>query len=289
MRRWSNLPVLRRDLLWRSLLTLLLAFAFSQILKIVETHFEPTPSKSVSYGVALSHKGINTLGTRVLLIATSDKCAHSIKSISFHEKVIALAHASGIHVLVVSPRWKSIPDPVISMLDSRDLVEKWGAQSLNISATPTVLLVEHGVVRGAWVGRLDKPQEEALLRRMEGTIHTLIPAQTVGQGYAPPEPTRYNTSQLEGRLTRSIILDPQTREDFRQSHLRGAINIPRDEFSSRTQIELPRKRDELVIDCSPMEYGACVLLGNLLQHWNYRNVWLLNAGANGGSCHRTTI
>lgn len=287
---WSRISQIKmigggHNLLLRAALTLALAYAISLGLRAVEVLLRPNPVTRLSFGDVFPDASLCSSEGRVLVIATSDRCPHSAKSVVFHQSLIRLAHLLGVPVVVVSPKRCGIPSRVMSLLGDGDRTRPGAASSLGIPATPSILLLDQATVRGVWIGRLDQPQEEAVLLRLEGVWHTLVKAHLKDE--MPGAVERLKEREIRQRTKHSVVLDLQDRPGFRVRHLDGAVNIPKDELAARIQIEIVREK-EIVVDCQPLDFGACILVGDLLNWMGFQDVWLLDRGANGGTCHRTS-
>jgi rhodanese-related sulfurtransferase len=73
---------------------------------------------------------------------------------------------------------------------------------------------------------------------------------------------------------RPTILDIRDRDDFKRGHRDGAVNIPRDELSIRSYIELDHARP-LVIDCAQSETNACRNAASQLSRQKFPKVVIL--------------
>ncbi len=71
----------------------------------------------------------------------------------------------------------------------------------------------------------------------------------------------------------TILLDVRTKEEFAQGHIKGAINIPKDELEQRA-IELPRDK-RIIIYCS-IGIRSEWAYGLLVNYLGFRDVTFLN-------------
>lgn len=275
-----------RKIIVNVILIVLLAYGISQGLRVVTWRIRPTVPISIGFGDPLPDSTIQALGPRVLLIATSDRCPHSLKSVDFHRSLIDFAHGLGLPVVLVSPRGREVPSGVATAVAGSDEIRGGAAASLGIAWTPTVVLVEEGTVSGIWVGCLDDVMEDSLQRSVKGKEHAL--AKPYRPPAAPSSVQLLSTSEVDQRLRSSLVLDVQDRERFQRRHVSGALNIPRDELGARVEIEILRKSQDIIVDCSSVDFGACILVGELMEARGFTNVWLLDMGANGGSRYRTS-
>ena len=80
------------------------------------------------------------------------------------------------------------------------------------------------------------------------------------------------TKVLQG----AILIDVRSNQEYREGHLRGAINIPDFEIAKRIQKEIPKKNQLIVLYC---QYGgrsrsAMAVMKNI----GYTNVYSLYGG-----------
>lgn len=66
------------------------------------------------------------------------------------------------------------------------------------------------------------------------------------------------------------FIDVRGEDEYAQGHLAGAVNIPLDQFSERTQADLPDKDSPLVCYCNGGNRGA--LATDALQEMGFSNV-----------------
>lgn len=74
----------------------------------------------------------------------------------------------------------------------------------------------------------------------------------------------------------AILLDVRSRQEYREGHLEGAINIPEFEIKNRIEKEIPNKTQMIVVYC---QYGGrsrnvCILMKRL----GYANIYNLYGG-----------
>jgi rhodanese-related sulfurtransferase len=274
-----------RSLLTHGALIVLVAYAVAQGLRVGADWFQQNPMMPLSFGELFPDNAIRSTNGRALIIATSDQCPHSLRSVTFHHDLIARARKLGLKIFVVSSQKSGIPKQIVPLFHEPDEIKVGAARSFRIVATPTIVLLDSGTVRGIWVGWLDQPQEEGLWRSVEGKAHTLVRAHRLDDRQSAA--TNFSERELNAWLNEAVVVDLQDRARFGARHLQGALNIPKDEFAARFEIEIDRNTKKVVLDCSSVSFGSCLLLGDMLTYKKYTNVWLLDQGSNGGSCHRS--
>ncbi len=74
----------------------------------------------------------------------------------------------------------------------------------------------------------------------------------------------------------AILLDVRSNQEYRESHLQGAINIPDYELRNRVERELPKKNQLVVIYC---QYGGRSRNAyNMMKKMGYTNIYNLSGG-----------
>lgn len=74
----------------------------------------------------------------------------------------------------------------------------------------------------------------------------------------------------------AILLDVRSYQEYREGHLRGAINIPEYEIDNRIEKEMPKKNQLIVIYC---QYGArSINVYNKMKKLGYTNIYHLHGG-----------
>lgn len=105
--------------------------------------------------------------------------------------------------------------------------------SLRVPGTPTLMLVgSDGRLKRAWVGKLPSTAEDSVFRALGLRRLARTSRRVSGQGY---EEIDAHTFASERR--KLSVLDTRPREEFLQSHIRGAVNIPLDELAVRLRHE----------------------------------------------------
>lgn len=80
------------------------------------------------------------------------------------------------------------------------------------------------------------------------------------------------TKVLQG----AILIDVRSNQEYREGHLRGAINIPDFEIAKRIQKEIPKKNQLIVVYC---QYGGRSKNSMvMMKKMGYTNVYNLYGG-----------
>lgn len=83
--------------------------------------------------------------------------------------------------------------------------------------------------------------------------------------------------ELKGKVLQgAILMDVRSNQEYREGHLKGAINIPDFEISSRVQKEISKKNQLIILYC---QYGGRSRKSlNLMRKMGYTNVYNLYGG-----------
>ena len=216
--------------------------------------------------------------SRLVVIATSPVCNYSEGELSFHRELIQQAAPSGTASMVLTPA--GVPAGFTSSLTAHAKYSR----SLNLGGngilrTPTVILVENGIVAGLWVGRVVPRFQVAALLRVTKGGHTLTDRRSQNANIHIPV-----DSSLTSALADYIPIDVREREEFRQGHMKGARNIPLSELWLRGAIELPLSPQKLLIDCRQTQPAACRAAQDLMTLQGFSDITLLDIGAYGAYC-----
>jgi len=74
----------------------------------------------------------------------------------------------------------------------------------------------------------------------------------------------------------AILIDVRSNQEYKEGHLRGAINIPDFEIINRVQSEIPKKNQSIILYC---QYGGRSKNSmDLMKKLGYTNVYNLYGG-----------
>jgi hypothetical protein len=221
-----------------------------------------------------------------VVIAVSEVCPYSRTSIEFHKEVIQCAHRAGLAVAILASQGSSGLDQLAGALHYGDRIAKLDLERARITGTPTILLVQNGLVSSRWTGLLSPAQQKAALSRMDGVQHVL--RRIKDKHEAAGEYVQFTATNRPETLQSAYILDIRSRDQrYSLSSLKGAIQIPGDELAARMQIEIPASASAIVIDCSVVEETACISSAALLNYGGFQSVWLYDPGSMGATCAST--
>lgn len=249
----------------------------------------PRPVKTLGPNAEFTVKGLD-LGSqpRQIVIATSSSCPYCRASAEFHKTLVETAHSAGMPVVALVDGPGELPLQLSAELGAADRARKTSLARSGIPGTPTVLLLEHGVVRGMWVGLLNKSQEAGLLGRLGGRGRAESGSHTITE-FPGSAPRLVQGSQFASELSLVAVIDVGPRDEFARQHLPGAINIPLDELHIRAEIEIVDHDMPIALDCSGLDSGVCELGAKVLAGARYSKLELIDNGAIGASCLRTPL
>ena len=83
--------------------------------------------------------------------------------------------------------------------------------------------------------------------------------------------------ELKNKVSQgAILLDVRSKQEYRENHLKGAINIPEYEIDSRIEREIPKKNQLIVIYC---QYGSRSMnVYRKMEKLGYTNIYNLHGG-----------
>ena len=109
-----------------------------------------------------------------MVLALSTGCHFCSESAEFYKRLVPYATSHGVQVFAALPQTPDESRAYLEHLGVADLtVTQAPLDSLDVSATPTILLVDRqGKIRKAWVGKLDSDgQREVLESVADGLSH----------------------------------------------------------------------------------------------------------------------
>ncbi len=198
-------------------------------------------------GVPVNLTGVDWASNRLtLIIALQTDCVQCEASMPFYRDLIASNRQGAFQPLVVVPHSKTIGE---SLLTAAGLavpeVRQADFAKLRIPGTPSLILVDNsGVVRKVWVGRLSPVREDAVFDRLK--VKRLFRSPHIA-GDSRPEGS-VTAKDFSRGWREKVVLDTRPREEFRASHIAGALNIPLEELETRVLHEVPVHR-EIVVVC----------------------------------------
>jgi rhodanese-related sulfurtransferase len=87
-------------------------------------------------------------------------------------------------------------------------------------------------------------------------------------------------AMMKFQLKNTVFLDSRYPEDFKSGHIKGAINLPYEEFEEHAPQILPKlpKDEEIITYCDGSECETSLLLARELMDLGYRDVKVFFGG-----------
>ncbi len=211
---------------------------------------------------------------RVLLLALSSQCRFCFESAPLYRRIVQEVAGKGIRVVAMLPQSEDEGREYLKgMQVSVDEVRQTNLPALGIFTTPTVLLLDkEGVVDDIWVGKLSPNMEFSLLDRLRTNGQSVQP---IGGDYP-----QILASELIGASSQKesfVVVDVDSRKEFREAHIPGSVNIPIDELETRAEDEL-QSAAHIVVYCRCPSDGAAVSALDQLNKIGFKNVSVLKGG-----------
>jgi rhodanese-related sulfurtransferase len=144
--------------------------------------------------------------------------------------------------------------------------------AIGISAVPTVMLVSADRrVTDLAVGTLSPDEQFHLLERLPSDST----ASPMNRGHDSPRLT-LEAAQARVDAGTALILDIRERVAFAAGHHPGAVNIPFDELSQRSAVELPAGA-EIVADCREVASGQCLRSLDSLHDAGFESIFVMTS------------
>jgi rhodanese-related sulfurtransferase len=178
------------------------------------------------------------------VIVLSTHCASCRVLAGFYQQLVRAAGRTGLRVLAVFPEPLLESRPYLSSI-GLDIKEVYQSGALRQADFPGVLLVDsQGKVVASWFDKTLFPSEN------QGDIFARLGIGTVQESSSGEDGQLIDAKQLQRLLAgqpNAVILDTRTREDYRDAHIFGSLNIPPDELAARAPVELPEPSSTLLI------------------------------------------
>jgi rhodanese-related sulfurtransferase len=175
---------------------------------------------------------------RVLVLALSSKCEHCSESAPSYKRMLAALSSGPVTVKTVALLPQSVEQGT-TYLDQLEMnvddVRQADLIKMGIKAVPALLTInQQGVVDHVFSGAVQIEQQLALLEELETPFRNALPT-------SDNSLTVINSSVLENLLGNHpdvTLLDVSDREQYKQHHIPGAVNIPVDEIEARALEEI---------------------------------------------------
>ena len=219
---------------------------------------------------------------KTVVLVTSPKCRFSKADRHFHERLIKAAIQMKMRVLVLLPTLPESDGFAAPFRGAFVEIRKMSLGRLPVSGTPAILLVDEQTrVEGAWQGQLGEKAQGVVMARLVSDEHII----TDSKGSVLK---RIGRNSLAAYGQETLVLDVRQRDQFARDHRPGATNIPVDELIVRALTELPVDRS-ILIDCGYAESAKCQTAQETLSFLNFKNIELLDNGANEQFCELEPI
>ena len=249
----------------------------------------PDLAKHLRVGTNISLPDTNWKANhRTLIFALSTDCYFCKESIGFYKNLLASANAADVQTIAVFRQTVNEGRSYLASagLDIKDVRQR-ELESFGIAGTPTIILTDQtGRIVSAWVGKLAKPQEDEVFQSL-GLKRTpanpgITPVAT--QKVAPNASGAISPAQLRAILRVNPeypIIDIRNRNDYKQGHLTGSVNVPFDELEERAPHEVPANQPVAIYChyCPPCEaqkasegsMSLCTVAATVLRFGGFTN------------------
>ncbi|HET9165087.1 MAG TPA: rhodanese-like domain-containing protein [Candidatus Angelobacter sp.] len=229
-----------------------------------------------------------TANGRTLIFALSTDCYFCKESISFYKDLLPSARAANLHTVAVFRQSVNEGRSYLASagLDIKDVRQR-ELETLGIAGTPTLIVADQtGHIVSAWVGKLAKPQEEEVFQSLGLKRTPANPGFTpvATQKVAPNASGAISPAQLRAILRVNPeypIIDIRNRNDYKQGHLAGSVNVPFDELEERAPHEVPANQPVAIYChyCPPCEaqkasqgsMSLCTVAATVLRFGGFTN------------------
>jgi len=206
-----------------------------------------------SLGLDLSSvPAIGTPARKTLLVALATKCIYCEQSAAFHKLLVNAAKKAGVQTIAVFPEFTDLREASIKIDQeglSFDHVYAADLEKLKIRGTPTLYLSDaSGRISFMWEGLQTVTQAENLFSSVTGGDASKALIAAAVNNSDDDLLTAEKFKELMKTVDSLQVLDIRARDEYKKSHLVGAINIPHDELETRLVHEL-RKDKPIYLFC----------------------------------------
>jgi len=179
------------------------------------------------------------LNGRTLLLVLSTNCHFCSESAPFYQQIVEKLKTTDIKVVALFPQTVSEGKQYLQDLGvAIGEVRQVDFASLGLSKTPTLMIVnDKGIVGEIWVGKLGVNMQSAVLERLASNGES---SNRLMSGSELLEAMRTDKNL--------VIVDVESRDQFKQEHIAGARNIPFDELETRLGNEISPSARVVVYD-----------------------------------------
>lgn len=242
--------------------------------KIFFSQSQPYVNTTAGLPRRLNVDGVSWTHEKTIVLFLQSACKYCHQSAPFHYELAQLAKSQGWGIVAIFPESVGIAQASLERVGLDIPAIESDLSLLGVSGTPTIAIVDDtGVVTSAWAGMLNDLKKRQVLGAMG-----VLPNAALIQDQSPKAKAfDFNTlsiSSARSLLTNpsTLLLDIRSRESFRQSHLNGAINIPRDELEIRATHELDKSRKVVVFcqylpECEKANQAAGLMTNCTIGTW----------------------
>ncbi|MGB7925746.1 MAG: redoxin family protein [Pyrinomonadaceae bacterium] len=129
------------------------------------------PNMQVPVGSKVSLPGVDWAGhNQTLLVVLQKGCRYCSESAPFYQRLVKETDGRNLHLVAVLPQTTDESKQYLNELGVPIAdIKQATLDSLGVGGTPTLILVDNqGVVKNAWVGKLNADNEAGVLRQLQG-------------------------------------------------------------------------------------------------------------------------
>lgn len=195
---------------------------------------------------------------KTIMLAVKQDCSHCTASAAFFRQIVDEASKANVKVEAVSSDSKEDSKIYLAGLNiSIQNVHQIPLRKNGFIGTPTLVFVDQdGIVKDMWVGRIDSENSATVLNKLKVFMSSEISEnQTSSDNNTDFSSTKnpIALTDLKASLENPnevLLIDIDSREEFKTLHIPNAKNIPNDEIVTRASREIPKNK-QIVF------YGRC--------------------------------
>jgi rhodanese-related sulfurtransferase/peroxiredoxin len=238
------------------------------------------PIQKIEVGQKFELPDVNwSQNEKTIILATRKDCTHCQASAPFFRQLAEKANELNIKMEVISS------DPTEesqNILNEQNIpiqsVHQLSMSKYGFRATPTLLFVDRdGIVKDIWIGRI----EDGNSAKVFGKLNSLATGAAAANENSPQSAiTSTALKALLDNRKEVLMVDVDSREEFKSLHIANAKNIPNDELQVRAARELPKDKPIVFYGRCPRDSVSSAMQGELTK-LGYSNVTYLAGGLNG--------
>jgi rhodanese-related sulfurtransferase/peroxiredoxin len=245
------------------------------------------PIQKLEVGQKVSLPDIDWKQNKTMILATRRDCPHCKSSTTFFRQIIEQANKQNIKVEVVSSDSQEDSTGYLTEINLSTL--KTHQLSLNkhgFFGTPTLLFVnQDGIVKDMWVGAVNSDNLNMVINKLNNFI---ISEPSINQLSSTLNSDK-NLSSTQNQITSAelkvamenrnniLVVDIDSREEFKNLHIANAKNIPSDEIVARASREIPKDKQIVFYGRCPRDSFSSSVQAQLV-NIGYANASFLTGG-----------